>query len=319
MKQSVSSVTLKSNPKKINGTLKRIKNSWMLYLLVLPVVIWFVMFCYVPMTGIVLAFKEFTYGGGIFDSPWVGMEHFVDMFSDKEFLRAFGNTLIFSAGKLVLQFPAAIMLAIILNEISRPRVKQLFQIVFTFPHFISWVVLAGILTTMFASNGVVNQLLAFLGMESILPIVSTTAFRPFIWFSNIWKEVGWDTIIYLAALTSIDPGLYEAAEIDGANRWNKIKHITIPGIKSVIIIMLILEVGRIMSTGANFDQIFNLYSSPVYEVADTIDTYIYRTSFGGQNNFGYTTALGVVKSLVGVVLLIATNKLATKCDEQGLY
>lgn len=298
---------------------RRLRNDWMLYLMIIPVVVWYLLFAYIPMGGMVLAFKQFTFDGGIWGSPWVGFKHFYSMLTDRDFLIALKNTLIFSFGKLLFQFPAAILLAVLLNEITNGRVKKFFQTVFTFPHFISWVVMAGILTNMFASNGIVNQLLSAIGLDSVAPLVSLTSFRPFVWLSNIWKEIGWDTIIYLAALSGIDPGLYEAAEIDGAGRLQKMSYVTLPGIKSTIAIMLILEVGRIMTNGANFDQIFNLYSSPVYMVADTIDTYIYRTSFSGFNNFGYTTALGLFKSFVGVMLLFLTNKIVSKNGEQGLF
>ena len=298
---------------------RRIWNCRVLYLLILPLIVWYVMFCYVPMAGLYLAFERFSYKGGIWGSAWVGLNNFREFFSDGEFLRALRNTVIFSLGKLALQFPTAIVLALALNELRHARIKKLYQTVFTFPHFISWVVMAGILKNMFASNGVINQLLTVWGMDAISPLLSKTGFRPFIWFSNIWKEAGWDTIIYMAALAGIDPGLYEAAEIDGANRWRKIWHITLPGIRSTILIMLILEIGRIMTTGASFDQVFNLYSSPVYEVADTIDTYIYRTSFGGTKNFGYTTAVGLSKSIIGVLMMLGANRLVTACGEDGLF
>lgn len=299
--------------------LNQIRNDGILYLMILPVVVWYIMFTYIPMSGMALAFKEYTYNGGIWGSPWVGFANFKDMFSDVDFLTVLKNTLVFSFGKLLFQFPAAILLAILLNEITNGKIKKVFQTIFTFPHFISWVVMAGILTNMFSSSGVVNQLLSTLGFGKVAPLVSMGAFRPFIWISNIWKEVGWDTIIYLAAFSSIDTGLYEAAEVDGANRFHKMRYITLPGIASTICIMLILEVGRIMTNGASFDQIFNLYSSPVYPVADTIDTYIYRTSFSGINNFGYTTALGLFKSGFGLVLLTVTNKVVRKVGQQGLF
>jgi len=287
--------------------------------MIIPLIVWYVMFCYVPMAGLYLAFEDFSYKGGIWGSKWVGLANFEAILTDSEFLRAFRNTLIFSFGKLLLQFPAAIILALALNEIRQPRLKKIYQTVFTFPHFISWVVMAGILKNMFASNGVINQLLTVAGMETVSPLLSMSGFRPFIWLSNIWKEVGWDTIIYMAALAGIDPGLYEAAEIDGANRWRKIWHITLPGIRSTILIMLILEIGRVMTTGASFDQVFNLYSPPIYEVSDTIDTYIYRTSFNGTKDFGYTTAVGLFKSVLGVLMMLGANKLVTACGEDGLF
>ena len=264
---------------------KRLKNDWMLYALLFPVLLWYVVFCYLPMGGITLAFRSYRYDVGMWASPWIGFEHFKTMFGDMEFWRAFKNTLIFSAGKLLFHFPVPIVIAILLNEIRHPRAKKFFQTVFTFPHFISWVVLSGILINMFASNGIINQVLGGLGMEEVAPLMSLKSFRPFIWISNIWKEFGWDSIIYMAALTSIDQQLYEAAGIDGANRFQKMIHITWPGIRSTVCIMLILQVGSIMS-GASFDQIFNLIFS-VYPVADIIDTYVYRQSFMVGTNFGY--------------------------------
>lgn len=294
-------------------------NDRLLYLLILPVVLWYLMFCYLPMGGLTLAFKEFRYDMGLWNSPWIGIENFKLMFQDAEFWRAFKNTLIFSLGKLAFHFPVPIILAILLNEITHPKFKKFYQTVFTFPHFISWVVLAGILTNMFASNGIINQILAMFSIESVTPLVSEEAFRPFIWISNIWKEIGWDSIIYLAAFAGIDPGLYEAASIDGANRWQKILHVSWPGIRGTVAIMFILAVGQIMTNGANFDQIFNLYSAPVYSVADTIDTYVFRKSFVTGGNFGYTTALGLFKSIIGVVLITVANKVVTKSGEQGLF
>lgn len=304
---------------RIQKTAGKLWSFRLLYLMILPFIIWYMLFCYVPMAGLYLSFEDFSYRGGIWGSKWVGMDNFRAILTDKEFLRAFRNTLVFSMGKLALQFPAAIVLALALNEVQRPRLKKTYQTVLTFPHFISWVVMAGILKNMFAGNGVINQVLTVAGLEPVSPLLSLTGFRPFIWFSNIWKEAGWDTIIYMAALAGIDPGLYEAAEIDGANRWGKIWHITLPGIRSTILIMLILEIGRIMTTGASFDQVFNLYSSPVYEVADTIDTYIYRTSFNGTRDFGYTTAVGLFKSVMGVTMMLGANRLVTACGEDGLF
>ena len=195
---------------------KQLKNDWMLYALLLPVLLWYIIFCYLPMGGITLAFRNYRYDMGLWHSPWVGLLHFKTMFQDAEFWRAFSNTLIFSFGKLLFHFPIPIIVAILLNEIRHPRVKKFFQTVFTFPHFISWVVLSGILINMFASNGIINQLLGQMGFEQIAPLMSLSAFRPFIWISNIWKEFGWDAIIYMAALTAIDPQLYEAASIDAS-------------------------------------------------------------------------------------------------------
>ena len=299
---------------------KRMRNDWMLYLLIIPVLAWYLIFCYMPIAGgLSLSVREFRYDEGIWTSPFVGLEHFREMLSDRDFLRATKNTVIISLGRIVFQMPCAILVAVFLNEIRSSKLKRTFQTVITFPHFISWVVLAGILSNIFGSSGIINQILNMLGMESISPITSAATFRPFIWLSNIWKEVGWDSIIYLAAITSIDPGLYEAAEVDGAGRFQKIWHVTLPGIKGTIAIMLILAIGQVMTNGS-FDQIFNLYSSPVYAVGDTLDTYIFRESFvTGGLNFGYSTAIGMFKSIIGVIMISISNKIVTALGENGLY
>ena len=297
---------------------KKLRNDWLLYAMIIPVLVWYLLFCYLPMGGITLAFKDFRFDKGIWGSPIVGFKHFKAMFANREFGVAFKNTIIFSLGKLLFHFPVPIIVAVLLNEIKIPKVKKLFQTIFTFPHFISWVVLSGILINIFASNGIVNQALGALGWGEVAPLTSVAYFRPFIWISNIWKEFGWDAIIYMAALTSIDPQLYEAAEIDGANRFEKILHITWPGIRGIVSTMLILQIGGIMS-GASFDQVFNLYSAPVYPVGDILDTYVYRKSFITGANFGYTTAVGLLKSVIGVVLLLTANKAVTKMGEEGLF
>lgn len=295
------------------------RNDWMLYLILLPILIWYVVFCYIPMAGITLSFREFRYDMGIWNSPFVGMEHFIKMLQDNGFMNAVKNTITISLGRIILQMPCAVALAVFLNEIRSARMKKAFQTIVTFPHFISWVVLAGILMNLFSSTGIVNQLIGLMGFGSVSPITSPDSFRWFIWISNIWKEVGWDSIIYMAALTSIDPGLYEAANVDGAGRFRRMWHITLPGIRPTIAIMLILAVGQMMTNG-QFDQIYNLYSSPVYSVADTLDTYIFRESITkGTLNYGYSTAIGLFKSVIGIMLLTASNKAVTRFGESGLF
>lgn len=299
---------------------KRIKNNKTLYIMILPILVWYVIFCYLPIAGgLSLSFRNYRFDMGIWTSPFVGLQHFQKMFSDPNFIRAVINTLVISLGRIVFQMPCAICLAIFLNEIYSKKLKKIFQTVITFPHFISWVVLAGILTNLFASSGIINQVLGIMGFSSISPIAEATSFRPFIWISNIWKEVGWDSIIYMAGIATIEPGLYEAAEVDGATRLQRIWHITLPGIRSTIAIMLILAVGQVMTNGS-FDQIFNLYSPSVYPVGDTLDTFIFRESFiTGGLNYGYTAAIGLFKSVIGVIMITAANKVVTAIGENGLY
>lgn len=296
----------------------RLKNDWLLYLLLVPVLAWYLIFCYAPMGGLVLAFKDYSFKLGIWDSPWVGLGNFTKMFSDRYFLRGLKNTLIFGIGGILISMPCEIALALMLNELRLRGMKKFVQTTVTFPHFISWVVLAGILTNLFASTGAINQILRLFGISAASPITSESGYRWFIWFSGIWKEVGWGSIIYLAAITSVEQDQYESAEIDGASRLQQIWYITLPAIRSTICIMLILAVGSLLTNG-RFDQIFNTYSSPVYPVADTMDTYIFRETFTtGIMNFGYSTAIGVLKSVVGLVMIVTTNKIVTSAGEQGL-
>ena len=298
---------------------KQIRSDKLLYLLLLPVIAWYLIFAYLPMGGLSLAFKNFRYDMGLWASPWIGFEHFSKMFEDKDFWNALKNTLVFAAGKICILFPMPVILAVLLNEMRANKTKKFFQTVFTFPHFITWVVLAGILINMFGSNGMVNASLSALGFQKISPLSDSSMFRPFIWLSALWKEIGWDSIIYLAAFAGLDPGLYEAASIDGANRFQKMIHISWPGIRGTVAIMFILAVGSLMTNGASFDQVFNLYSEPVYNVADTLDTFVYRSSFSIGTNFGYTTAVGFLKSVINVILITVTNKIVTKTGESGLF
>lgn len=288
--------------------------------MIIPILLWYVVFCYLPIAGgLSLSFREYRFDMGIWKSPFIGIDHFKKMFTDVDFISAARNTIIISLGRIVLQMPSAICLAIFLNEVTSKRMRKLFQTVITFPHFISWVVLSGILINLFSSTGIINQILGAFSMPAVSPLVNPDSFRLFIWFSNIWKEVGWDSIIYMAAIASIDPGLYEAAEVDGASRLQRIYHVTLPGIKSTVAIMLILAVGSVMTNGS-FDQIFNLYTPTVYSVGDTLDTFIFRESFiTGGLNFGYTTAIGLFKSIIGVVMIVTANKFVKAMGEKGLY
>lgn len=289
------------------------------YIMVLPLLAWYAIFSYAPMYGVTLAFKTFDYREGILGSPWIGLEHFRTIMTDLELRRAFINTIVISLVKLVTHFPTPIILAIVLYEFSRVVARRVFQTILTFPHFISWVVLSGIIVNLMSREGVLNQLIVMFGGEAISPLVDENSFRPVLYITHIWREIGWDSIIYLAALAGINPELYEAAEMDGANRFKRLLHIAWPGLKSTVAILLILHVGQLMSQGASFDQIFNLYSSPVYSVADTIDTYIYRTSFTTGGDFGYTTAVGIMKSFISLVLLVVANTIVKKLGEEGLY
>jgi putative aldouronate transport system permease protein len=288
------------------------------YLMVFPTVLFFVIFAYVPMYGIVLAFKEFNYSLGIMNSPWNHFQNFQDVLSDPKFKHAFNNTLFISCLRLLIEFPIPILLAILLNEVRSSRLKRVYQTVFTFPHFISWVVLSGIITGILNDKGVLNQILQLFGFGKNEILLHDGSFMALLFGSNIWKEAGWSSIIYLAAIAGINPELYEAAAIDGANRFQQMKAVTLPVIRNTAAILLILAVGNIMSGG--FDQIFNLYNPTVYKRADILDTFVYRSAFIDSTGFGYSTTVGLLKSVINCALLFGSNLVVKKgLKEEGLY
>jgi putative aldouronate transport system permease protein len=304
----------------MNGSLlwKKIMQYRMFYLLLLPAVIYYVIFAYIPMYGVTLSFKKYMFNKGILGSPWVGLDNFRYIFRYSDFWVAFRNTIVISIGRLIIEFPMAIILALLLNEIAGSRLKRVYQTVFTFPHFLSWVVLGGILVNILGNTGAVQAVLAHIGLQDLNFLSNPHTFRPLLYITNIWKEAGWGAIIYLAAIAGISPELYEAAYVDGANRWKQMLHITWPSISGVAAMMLILAVGGILNGG--FDQIFNLYSPGVYGVADILDTFMYRLSFSGKVNlgFGIITAVGLLKSVISLFLLVLANYLVKRMGQEGL-
>jgi putative aldouronate transport system permease protein len=291
----------------------------MFYLLLVPVVLFYILFSYVPMYGVTLAFKKYMFNKGVLGSPWVGLDNFRYIFQYADFWTAFRNTIIISCGRLLFEFPAAILLALLLNEVAGSKLRRVYQTVFTFPHFLSWVVLGGVLLSILGNTGALHTLLSAVGMEPETSFLANPdTFRPLLYITNIWKEAGWGAIIYLAAIAGISPELYEAAYVDGANRWQQMIHITWPSISGVVAMMLILSVGGILNGG--FDQIFNLYSPGVYAVADILDTFMYRLSFSGSVNlgFGVITAVGLFKSVISLFLLVLANYLVKRMGQEGL-
>jgi putative aldouronate transport system permease protein len=268
------------------------------------------------MYGIQLAFKTYNFSRGITGSPWNNFRNFRNVFSDPAFFRAFFNTCFISLGRLVIEFPMPIIAALLLNEISRYRIKRLYQTIYTFPHFLSWIIMAGIITNLLSDRGLVNQILAFLGQEKNTVLVKPGSFLALIFASNIWKEAGWDSILYLVAITAVNPELYEAAMVDGANRWQQLWVVTWPAVKSTATILLILKIGNTMNGG--FDQIFNMYNPMVYARADIIDTFVYRSAFQDSTGFGYSTAVGLTKSLINFALLYGADRISKKLSGEGL-
>ena len=273
-------------------------------LLLLPALVIFILFRYIPMAGIVIAFKKYTIAGGLFGSPWVGFTYFERLFDSEKFYQVLWNSIRISFLKIAIGFPGPIIFALLLNEVRQVAWKKSFQTISYLPHFVSWVVVGGIVRDVLSVHGVVNGMMGFFGAEPRLFLQEMHSFLPIVITSMIWKNIGWGSIIYLAAITSIDPDLYEAAEIDGAGRVRRMWHITLPSITHVIIILFLLRIGNILEAG--FDQIFNLYNPLVYDVADIIDTYVYREGISGFQ-YSLTAAAGLFQNLVGLMLLLMVN------------
>lgn len=288
-----------------------------LYILSIPGLIYLILFRYAPMFGLQIAFKDYNLFKGIMGSDWVGLKHFVTLFSDSQFLKVIRNTLLISFYKLIFGFPIPILLAILLNEVRHLFYKKTVQTITYIPHFISWVVISGIFIDILSPNyGIINTIIKTFGGDLIFFLSDSSWFRSLLVSTNIYKEMGWASIIYLAAITSIDPQLYEAAIVDGANRFRRIWHITLPGIRSTMVILLILRIGRIMSAG--MQQVLMLYNPNVYDVGDIIDTFVYRIAFE-QLRFSFTTAAGLFKSVIACILLVAANTFAKKIGDEGLF
>ena len=274
-------------------------------MLLLPALAYFIIFRYIPIYGLTLAFKDFKMSMGILNSPWVGLEHFERAFSSPVFSYVLKNTVIISLYRIIFGFPAPIIFAILLNEIKSVKFKKTLQTFSYLPYFISWVILAGIIVELLSpQRGAVNQLILLMGGTPIYFLTESDYFRFILISTGIWQSVGWGSVIYLAAISSIDLEQYDAAYIDGANRFRIIQHIIIPSIKPVIIILFILGLGDILNAG--FDQIFNLYNPLVYKVGDIIDTYVYRVGII-EAQYSFSTAVGLFKNLVGFILVVSAN------------
>jgi putative aldouronate transport system permease protein len=290
-----------------------------LALMFLPVVIYFIVFKYVPMGGIVIAFKNYKVSQGIFGSAWCGLDNFTKAFNTPTFARSVWNTLTISGLKLLFGFPAPIILALMLNEVTHTRFKKTIQTISYLPHFLSWVVLAGMFQQLLSpNNGAVNAVLrdVFGVQDSIYFLGNNKYFRGTLIATDIWKNVGWSSILYLATIAGIDPALYEAATVDGATRWQCTRYITIPSLVSTIVVMLILNVGSIMDAG--FDQVFNLYNSAVYQTGDIIDTYVYRYGIGDMK-YAQATAVGLFKNVIAFVLVVGTNLITRRISGEGIW
>ncbi len=289
-----------------------------LYAMMLPVFIgFFVLFRYVPMYGVTIAFRNYRIIDGMFGSPWVGTRHFERLFRSPEFVLILRNTLLLNLYQLIFQFPAPIILALLLNEVPKPGFKRTLQSVMYVPYFLSWAVLGGIIISLLSpSTGIVNAIIQSLGFEPIFFMMSTRWWPVVFIVSGIWNSAGWGTIIYLAAISGIDPQLYEAVRIDGANRLRQTWHITLPGIRGTIAILLILNLGRFIDLG--FEQVWVLQNPAVRSVAEVIPTYVYRIGLQAMQ-YSYTAALGLFQSLIGLALVLTANWTIRAMGEEGLF
>lgn len=290
------------------------KKYWPYYLMMLPGIVYIVMFKYIPMMGSVIAFKDYSAYKGIWESAWCGLDNFKKLFVYPDFYKILRNTIILGLLKTFLTFPIPVILALMLNEIRSAKVKKGIQTVICIPYFVSWVVVGGLVFDIMGVGGLFNNIREFFGLPTLLAMQKESWFRPIYVLSSIWKESGWGTVVYLAAISGIDPGLYESASIDGASRFQKMWKITFPLMIPTILTLLLLNMGGFLTLG--FDQVYNLYTPMTYSVADIFDTYVFRVGIQ-QANYSFATAVGIFQSVVGLIMVVTFNKIANKISEDG--
>ena len=282
----------------------------------LPILAYYILFHYKPMYGVIISFKDFSPTKGIAESNWVGFKHFVDFLTNPYFWRLMKNTLIISLSTLIFSFPAPVILALLLNEIRGKVISRVVQLIAYLPHFISLVVVCGLIVKFTSDKGVINDIFAMFGAERISYLNHPQYFVPVYVISDIWQSIGWGSIIYLAALTGVDQQLYEAAIIDGANRWKQTLHVTLPGIAPTFVIMLILRIGGLMNVG--YEKIILLYNPITYETADVISTFVYRKGLI-ELNWSFSAAVGLFNSIINFALLLTANKISARTSESSLW
>lgn len=298
------------------GFIRSVKKYNQLYLLFIPAVVYFIMFHYIPMAGTVIAFKDYNPIKGLLGSPWAGLKYFRQAFTDYYFWRVLRNTVILSLMRIFLAFPVPIILALLLNEIRHLGFKRSVQTVIYLPHFVSWVIMGAIILNFLSLKGVINNVIELLGGERIYFMSKPEYFRPIVVITAIIKEAGWGTILYIAAITGINPEIYDSALVDGATRFQRMIYITLPGISNTIVMLFILQFGGLLAE--SFDQIYMLSNSLVMETADVIPTYVYRTGIL-NGRYSYTTTVGLFQSLVGLGLIIGSDRLFKKLNTEGLF
>lgn len=317
MNNTVARPEIVTSAKSNSALMKRLIRNRYMYMMIFPGLLYFIIFKYLPMYGLIISFQDYLPYKGVLGSEWVGLKHFQKLFSDTEFWIIFRNTLVLFVYNICFYFPVPIVLAVMLNEVANAFFKRIVQTIVYVPHFLSWVIIVSISFVMLTQDGgIVNQLLVYFGFQKINFLMNENWFHPMYVVQVVWREAGWGTIVYLAAIASIDPGLYEAARIDGAGRFRQIWHITIPSIRSVIIVLLILRVGNVMDL--SFEHVYLLLNSMNRSVAEIFDTYVYTLGLK-QGQFSFSTAVGFFKSFVGLFLVILSNKLAKMFGEEGVY
>jgi putative aldouronate transport system permease protein len=288
-----------------------------LHLMLLPALLWLAVFQYVPIYGVTIAFQDFSLRRGFFASPYVGLKHFEWLFADPLFVRSFANTWIINLGKLALGFVCTVTLALLINEVRQPAVRRTVQTITYLPHFISWVILAGVFNSLFTyETGAVSRFVEAVGLGKHDFLQDNRSFRQFLVVTHVWKEVGWGSIIYLAAMAAINPELYEAARVDGAGRWTQMAAITLPGIASTMVVVFMINLGNVLNW--SFDQIYNLYSPLVYESGDIMETWIVR-NLSQNPNFSRLAAAGFVRAFIGMAMLVTANSLARRFGRTTIY
>lgn len=298
-------------PKSLAGHFRRY---WPYYAMMLPGIVYLVMFKYIPMLGSVIAFKNYSAYTGIWESPWCGLDNFRKLFSYPDFYKILRNTIVLGILRTVLTFPIPVILSLMLNELHNLKVKKGIQTIICIPYFLSWVVVGGLVFDICGVGGLFNNIRSFFGLDTLLVMQKESWFRPIYVLSTIWKESGWGTVVYLAAISGIDPSLYESASIDGASRFQKMRFITFPLLVPTVLTLLLLNIGSFLTLG--FDQVYNLYTPMTYSVADIFDTYVFRVGIQ-QAQYSFATAVGLFQSVVGFIMVVTFNRIANKVSEDG--
>ena len=316
MKKSSGEVELLKSNKRTAG--KYLKKYWQYYLLMFVPLIYYLIFKYVPMAGNVIAFRRYRAGGNIFGSEWSGLKYFKQFITDQTFWRAFKNTLVLNISYLLVRFPLTLIFALLLNEIQNLKWKKFVQTVSYLPHFISMVIVTGMIRELISMSGPINAFIQKIGGQPVSFIAQAEWFTPIFVLSGVWQALGWGTILYLAAMAGINPSLYEAAEVDGANHFQRVWHVTIPCILPTITTLLILDIGGLVGSGASFEKVYLLYNPMVYETADIISTFVYRIGLN-SGNYSYATAVGLFEAILNLFLLTFANKISKKITGSGLW